>query len=207
MTANQIAFQNYLENARHNVVGEKESHRHNFSTEVETGRHNISTELETTRHNKVFELETGRHNFVTEKETGRHNVATENAALSNLAFNYAQLAQNRDIAYKNLDLGVHHLNLDISKQEEAARHNSAVESQNFLNWTESERHNRANELQATKSLEFSATQLDETKRHNEETETISWFSNILKAPDAISDLVGIPSNAAGSFIKGFIGGN
>lgn len=206
MTANQIAFQNYLENARHNVVGEKESHRHNFTTEVETGRHNLSTEAETTRHNTVFELETGRHNVTTENETSRHNVATENAALSNLAFNYAQLAQNRDIAYKNLDLGVHHLNLDISKQDEVERHNSVVEMHNLLNFNELERHNKANELQAKNNLQFSATQLEEAVRHNEETETISWFSNLLKAPAAIEDLVSIPSNAAGSFLKGFIGG-
>lgn len=206
MTANQIAFQNYLENARHNVVGEQEFHRHNFTTELETGRHNISTEDETTRHNKKFELETGRHNVATEYETGRHNVATENAALSNLAFNYAQLAQNKDIAYKNLDLGFHHLNLDISKQAEIERHNSASELFSQIGLNESERHNRANELQAKNNLQFSATQLDEVTRHNKETENISWFSNLLKAPNAIKDLVSIPSNAFGSFIEGFIGG-
>lgn len=206
MTANQIAYQNYLENARHNVVGENESRRHNFSTEIETGRHNISTEGETTRHNKKFELETSRHNIATEHETGRHNVATENAALSNLAFNYAQLAQNRDIASKNLDLGFHHLNLDISKQEEVERHNSVSEMYNLIGLNESERHNRANELQAKNNLQFSATQLEETVRHNRENESISWFSNLLKAPKAIQDLVSIPSNGAGSFLKGFIGG-
>lgn len=98
MTQNQVAYLNYAENKRNNMVVSDETNRHNLATEGEVNRHNIVTEgqenakiAETGRHNLVTETqtkalnsETKRHNKVTERatrseqrETHRHNLATE----------------------------------------------------------------------------------------------------------------------------------
>lgn len=93
MTQNQVAYLNYAESKRNNIVVSQETNRHNLATEGETNRHNIVTEkqedakiAETGRHNLVTENETGRHNLVTESQTqaanseiARHNKATEKA--------------------------------------------------------------------------------------------------------------------------------
>lgn len=44
MTANQIAWQEHLENVRHNTTTEGETNRHNVVTEVETNRTNLANE-------------------------------------------------------------------------------------------------------------------------------------------------------------------
>lgn len=131
MTANQIAYQNMLENVRSNKVREqeqnrtnvaneelrlqelREAQRHNTTTESETNRSNLAKEMENNRHNVATENEATRHNVVTERETGRHNRVTENTA--------------NVVAY------------------ETARHNQATE-------TESARHNVANENQASAEM-------------------------------------------------------
>lgn len=98
MTQNQVAYLNYAENKRNNMVVSEETNRHNLATEGEVNRHNVVTEgqenariAETGRHNLVTEAqtdalnsETKRHNIVTEKATSReqrenrrHNRATE----------------------------------------------------------------------------------------------------------------------------------
>lgn len=131
MTANQIAYQNMLENVRSNQAREqeqnrtnvanedlrlqelREAQRHNTTTESETNRSNLAKELETNRHNVATENETARHNVVTEQETGRHNRVAENTANA--------------VAY------------------ETARHNQTTEA-------ESKRHNVANENQAANEM-------------------------------------------------------
>lgn len=84
MTQNQIAFAQYLENARHNMAGEEDTDyanaeisRHNLATETETARNNRVISKETTRHNKAFEKETRRSNKAREKENTRSNKARE----------------------------------------------------------------------------------------------------------------------------------
>lgn len=83
MTANQIAYWNYVENKRHNQAGEE-----NTRTDLGIKRDTLS---ETQRHNKETEgvswlnaRETARHNLATEDlgnrqlgETNRHNIVTE----------------------------------------------------------------------------------------------------------------------------------
>lgn len=85
MTQNQVAYLNYAENRRNNLVVSAETNRHNLATEGETNRHNIVTEGQEDA--KI--AETGRHNLVTESQTdqvnsesARHDVATEKATMS-----------------------------------------------------------------------------------------------------------------------------
>ena len=101
LTSNQINYQNYLENVRHNQAVESETGRHNVSTETlgfatlgETQRHNVVGESETYRHNVQGEniswysaSENARHNRTSEAqnasslaESMRHNVASEDTA-------------------------------------------------------------------------------------------------------------------------------
>lgn len=44
MTANEIAYLNYLENQRSNMAREEETNRSNVAKEVETNRHNVADE-------------------------------------------------------------------------------------------------------------------------------------------------------------------
>lgn len=92
MTANQIAYANYVESNRHNLASESETSKHNRTTE-DVAYKNWS---EVVRHNKVGEGETHRHNVQNElfnigtlNENIRHNKRSEtisdkqaNAALS-----------------------------------------------------------------------------------------------------------------------------
>lgn len=85
MTQNQVAYLNYAENKRNNIVVSNETNRHNLASEGEVNRHNVVTE----RQEDAKIAETGRHNLVTESqtdalnsETKRHNTATEKATSS-----------------------------------------------------------------------------------------------------------------------------
>lgn len=131
MTQNQIAYLNFLESKRHNVVGERETGRHNVAGEAETQRHNLVGESETARHNQQTEIlqsgtltETIRHNKQGESETSRHNLATESQALKELS----ESKRHNKVTEKQTD----------SAQSEIKRHNMTTE-------TESGRHNLAQE--------------------------------------------------------------
>lgn len=126
MTQNQVAYLNYAENKRNNIVVSQETNRHNLATEGETNRHNIVTErqedtkiAETGRHNLVTEQETGRHNLVTEQETGRHNLVTESQTQ----------AANSEIARHNRATE----RATRKDQRELHRHNLASEKQQRYN--------------------------------------------------------------------------
>lgn len=105
MTANQIAYWNYVETARSNLERERnnrdvtrESIRHNKAYEKETNRHNVVSEnigwgqlSESKRHNLAYEKETNRHNLVSERQSAysnwelhRHNVSSEKLGYANL---------------------------------------------------------------------------------------------------------------------------
>lgn len=73
MTANQIAYSNYMEQSRHNLVGENETNRHNIAQEYETNRTNVANEQLRLKEHK----EAKKHNRATEKETSKHNRITE----------------------------------------------------------------------------------------------------------------------------------
>lgn len=84
MTANQIAYSNYVEQSRHNLETEAETQRNNVVVSTETNRANLAREAETNRankenekHNKKVLKETTRSNKAREAETSQHNRATE----------------------------------------------------------------------------------------------------------------------------------
>lgn len=101
MTANQVAYANYVESKRSNMAREAETSRHNYQTEkqarselAETKRHNVKVEnhnanalLETKRKNSLdYQInsaknrETFRHNLAQESETERTNRVYEGIA-------------------------------------------------------------------------------------------------------------------------------
>lgn len=149
MTANQIAYQNMLENVRSNQAREqeqnrtnvanedlrlqelREAQRHNVTTETETNRSNLAKELENNRHNVATESETARHNVVTEQEAGRHNRVTENTANT-----VARETERHNRAAESTANTV---------ARETARHNKTTE-------VETKRHNVANENQAANEM-------------------------------------------------------
>lgn len=84
MTANQIAYQNYLELVRSNKAAEAEKYRNNLRLEAirqqeadEAGRHNAAVEYETGRANAAREAELYRSNLAQEFETARSHKANE----------------------------------------------------------------------------------------------------------------------------------
>lgn len=93
MTHNQIEYQNYKENVRHNKSAEEETNRHNVAGEVETKRHNIANETETNRHNVVVESQ----GWETVRETQRHNIQSEQIGMMQASAAQTQAAA----AYKN----------------------------------------------------------------------------------------------------------
>lgn len=77
MTANQIAYWNYVENQRHNLSTEAEQNRSNLAQEEERKRANLASERLTKEQNTINRVHLGRM----DSETNRHNVATESAAV------------------------------------------------------------------------------------------------------------------------------
>lgn len=105
MTANQIAYQNYRENARSNKRKEQETERSNRAQEDlgwysarETNRHNVAAETETNRSNLAREVETNRSNLARELETNRSNQANEYLKQYDTDTRYKQ---GVDVAYIN----------------------------------------------------------------------------------------------------------
>lgn len=95
MTANQINFYNAVENRRHNIATENETHRTNRYYEQETTRHNVATETETNRHNVVTENETARHNKVSE-QIGWHQAYSQRISANAAMINAQAAKKNAD---------------------------------------------------------------------------------------------------------------
>lgn len=150
MTANQIAYANYLETKRSNlaaenlrrkeldeaarshVAGETETNRHNLVTEglssmdiLENRRANLARETETNRANLAQETEAKRSHLANEEETRRANQAreyeTNRSNLANEAIRYWSEANQQ--AY-NQGLLNHYARMDT----ETARSNRVNES-------------------------------------------------------------------------------
>lgn len=88
MTANQIAYQNMLENRRRNQAVEFETARHNVAGET-LGIANLS---ETSRHNVIGE----RVDLSRLQETQRHNITAEGLQSRSINLGYAQLGLGYD---------------------------------------------------------------------------------------------------------------
>lgn len=66
MTTLQVAYQQALEQERHNREMERETNRSNVAKETETNRSNVAKESETYRSNLAREVETNRANVAQE---------------------------------------------------------------------------------------------------------------------------------------------
>lgn len=89
MTKNQLEYLGLVETRRNNMVVSDENERHNRANEFETNRSNVARETETNRHNLVVEDQGNK----AQQETNRHNLETEKAAMGNLNYQYADLAE------------------------------------------------------------------------------------------------------------------
>lgn len=166
MTQNQVAYLNYAENKRNNLVVSQETNRHNLATEGETNRHNIVTEgqeaakiAETGRHNLVTEQETGRHNLVTEaqtqtanSETARHNRATEKATRKDQReLHRHNLASEKQQRY------------NTDKQTAASRYNTDKQTAASIYSTQVGAQTASKRMATDKAINSARLQLDEIK--------------------------------------------
>lgn len=159
MTQNQVAYLNYAENKRNNIVVSQETNRHNLATEGETNRHNIVTEAETGRHNLATEQETGRHNLVTESqtqaansETARHNKATEKATRRDQReLHRHNLASEKQQRY------------NTDKQASASRYNTDKQTAASIYSTQVGAQTASKRMATDKAINSARLQLDEIK--------------------------------------------
>lgn len=134
MTANQIAYWNYVENNRHNIASEKEALRSNRAKEREQHRSNVAQESLTSAANQIRQqsnLINDAHYVRQDSEANRHNLAMEQLSRQsndlqklNVALGYATLGNQRAIAEMNTGLGYANLS-------ESTRHD--IESENIQN--------------------------------------------------------------------------
>lgn len=110
MTANQIAYQRAMEEARANLA-------------IEALRRAELEELQ--RHNLVSEQETNRSNLARELEANRHNVATEGIGMQGNAIQATNVYNQRELGYAKLAEEQRH---NIVSEVETSTHNENTES-------------------------------------------------------------------------------
>lgn len=184
MTANQIAYQNMLENRRANLVKEQETARHNIVQErqadfenVETRRNNMRLEALKAQSNEFthFDNLANRRSIAKTAsnllaETARHNKAAED--LSSLEL--SSLNEYRD-----------------STLRETNRHNVATEGLTAQELSERSRSNRANEG-------LRASELVELSRHNRTQEGIGYMNAYANRSQAAASLQNAQANLRNS---------
>lgn len=181
MTANQIAWQNMLENKRSNVSKETETKRHNVTTEVETGRHNKSTES---------------LGFSNLSELGRHNLQME--AVNWYNAQELNRANQANEAIKWSGLGI---------QQQQADTQAAAQKSQAEHWTESRKETKRSNLEQESISRFQntlrsselLTKIEQFNRAQTETERHNRMNEIMDAIDQIGglyrDIVGTNLNA------------
>lgn len=101
MTANQIAYNRYLEEQRSHLVGEAETYRHNVATEGEAYRHNTADEYIRDRGNtlnyqaSIYASDVSRYNAEISAAASRYSTDVnawnvEQNRLENIRHNQAQ---------------------------------------------------------------------------------------------------------------------
>lgn len=187
MTQNGIAYLNYLEGNRHNVVVEKETERSNLAREAETIRSNVAREIENQRSNMAREALTRQSNLITEShylrmddETKRHNIATEaetfrNNTINNMMaiedLNYKYAALSYDTQLRSMQNQISAYDAESRRMQASANYKNAetnmrladirakdVDNQNERGWA---------------SIFISAAQLDINKQ-NAENQAERW---------------------------------
>lgn len=161
MTANQIAYQRYVEEQRANIARENEERRSNMSNEqiktaelVERQRSNIANETETSRSNKAREAETHRSNVANEHETYRSNLAreleTHRSNTANESIKMKQLAETVRSNKANESIGYLNARTQATKVANDNLHNIAMESIDREKLQEQQLVNRDNAVQRNK---------------------------------------------------------
>lgn len=138
MTQNQVAFAQYLEDARHNLAGEEDTDYYN----TEISRHNLATETETARNNRVISKETTRHDKAVEKENKRSNKARERETKR------SNKAREKENTRSNKAREKENTRSNKAREKENIRHDKATELNNAQNLDETRRHNYKTEQQA-----------------------------------------------------------
>lgn len=131
MTANQIAYWNYVESNRHNLATEKENTRSNLAREREQNRSNLSQEQISREGNAIRQtsnLINDAHYLRSDSEANRHNLAMERLQDRNVRIaerqvdlGYAGLANQYSIASMGNTLG-------YSQLAELSKHNRETEA-------------------------------------------------------------------------------
>lgn len=184
------------EQTRHNLAGEQLQ----TASLDETRRSNLAKEGETIRSNLAREEENRRHNVASEEltstqlaEVARHNRASEGLQSRTISLGYAQLGET---TRHNQQLEA----LTASQQTEIQRHNVAQEALQRTQIGETRRHQIAQDILSalrtasenryrSQSIglesrkvgiqeQDAATRsqtLEETKRHNKQTESQGWL--------------------------------
>lgn len=113
MTSNQIAYNEHLENVRHNKAVEGETQRHNIAYESETNRHNIVSE----RQGWASIFESHRHNVRSENITSLANKQQYLLGLQNVRSQYriAQLNARTNLVTASMRSAVSRYSADVSR--------------------------------------------------------------------------------------------
>lgn len=177
MTSNQLRYWGNVETERSNRARERETHRANRESEKETHRANVARETETHRHN----VETERLTSQANAESARHNQATELQAQTNLAFNYAELAEtkrshmaNEENASRQVMLGYANLGLGYAQLQESTRAHQAAEKAQMISLNDQRYYN-------DQQAELSRQRNEETARHNkaqEDQSRLDWIGRL-----------------------------
>lgn len=159
MTHNQIEYQNYKENVRHNKSAEAENYRHNVAGELETNRHNVAYETETNRHNEVVESQ----GWETVRENQRHNIQTENIGMMQ-----AKAAQTQAAA------AIQNAKTNVYTAQKNAEYQSGM-----LNI------NKQNAYTATMNAYTNRSNADTQAKYTTNTSGQGWINSMAKMIDAI----------------------
>lgn len=139
MTANQIAYWNYVENSRHNKEQERENYRSNRARESENYRANIASESLRSKEldiKQTSNLINDAHYTRSDAEANRHNLAMERYYLTGnalreaeIGLGYANLSNSRYISELQNSLGYANLSetsRSHKEQEATANRNVSV---------------------------------------------------------------------------------
>lgn len=161
MTANQIAYWNYVENSRHNRATERETGRSNKAREIETYRSNTTNEGLSAERNELLRAQNSinaQYNLQRLEEDSRHNRAQE--SLEALKRNIEQ--QQVDVSYAKLanDLKAAQIRAGAQYAAVGATYASIAEQNraNIARETENTRH--AMETERTANREVSVSRIN-----------------------------------------------
>lgn len=185
MTANQIALNQHLETARHNVELEKVERRKARATAAQAqaaaDQADVARQrqLEDARHNAEMEKQNWFQTLAVTEETRRHNVAGEEVNWFNATTNRDHYTRADQIAAENAISS--RMQAEASQSQASASHRQATASlmnaqTNRSMLAESIRHNMAQETELTRANKASelnrfAERLEES-RHNRQSEGI-----------------------------------